>query len=114
MSPKRLEDVMRLENNHIIIDCCPRKGDRTVPVDSANCLVNISEEYEKDDLFEGKRAKYTFYMNIGIVLGMVARNEELVVTCPICHERYNIQHKKIREIYKDHLEFLFPGRFEES
>ncbi|HRZ85665.1 MAG TPA: hypothetical protein P5277_02695 [Candidatus Paceibacterota bacterium] len=83
---KQLSNVLRLEKDHVIIDCCPRTT-LDLPIDTPL----IKEQYDKKTGFYRKeRGKYTLYLNISFLINLTDENNSFIVTCNECGTKYEI------------------------
>ena len=86
---KKLEDVLRFENPHVIIDCC-RKPTRTDKPDTG-----IGRKDDNVDL-------YTYQRNVGYLCGMLSGNKSagINITCKTCHTTYHLSRELITSMYE--------------
>ena len=94
---KPLDEVLRLENDHVIIDCCPRKSS-TSPIDNPA----IDGLYDKgpSGFFKPTRGKYTLYASIGILLGETLDGKSLKVKCHECGKEYELTKERLLKLCK--------------
>ena len=100
---KRIEDIMRLDKDHLIIDCCPRKDNTESPFltpenDTYQDIINNQEL----NMINNSRLKYTLYENIGIIMSRVLDDGSLKIRCPVCNSKYEISKEHITKLY-DHI-----------
>ena len=100
---KSLDSVLKIEGDHVIIDCCPRKGSRELPINHPNLEhAYVDSEFRSD--FTAKRAKYTLYMNIGILMGITCDEDELIVKCQACDSTYRLTHDLLRNLFNTYID----------
>ena len=83
---KPLKDIVRYENDHFIVDCCPRNGDMTPPSLDAT-VVHV---YEMEVDFNLNRPRYTFCLNVAIVDDIVQRGGKMDIHCHKCNSNYEV------------------------
>ena len=88
---KDLMAIIRYENEHIIVDCCPRKGDMTPPSLDAS----VVRAYNLEPDFNFNRPKYTLCLNVMIVDGIVQDKGRMDVCCPHCKSVYVINEQTL-------------------
>ncbi len=86
---KKLQDIMRIESDHLIIDCCPRNSSTELPIDNPDiphCYgINLPT-------FNENRRKYTLYTNLAILCEISREEGHLDVNCHKCGATYRIEH----------------------
>ncbi|MFC1682151.1 hypothetical protein ACFL0X_00870 [Nanoarchaeota archaeon] len=94
-----VDEIVRLDKDHLIVDCCPRNGERETPCQG------VKIEYEQDGLFIGARTRYTLYINVQIALGNSVRRGYLDVTCHKCKTVYRMEKRFLRELKDQTIKF---------
>ena len=77
---------------HVAVGCCPRNGDLTSP----SRHKGVARVYGlEENVFNGNRQKYAFYLNYFMVEGMVRGDGKLPITCPRCRNTYELKEKHL-------------------
>jgi phage FluMu protein Com len=93
MSQKQLEDVLIIDHDHLIINCCPRFGNTSNPTGHGS----VEHAFGDSHLMKGARAEYTFYYSLGGCYGLAEATGVLEVTCPHCKTQYELTKSFLKE-----------------
>lgn len=97
---KQLEDIFRIEGDHVIIDCCPRDSNRTPPYNSQN----TKEDYEQGSMLQERRAKYTVFLNVNFLLEDTKDKRDnpsfVYVNCHQCNAVYRVSYDFVSKAWK--------------
>jgi len=90
---KPLTEVLMMEGDHVVMDCCPVRQSE----DQDSCPVNDldlrgGDKNEPRHAFpeEITRQGHIFYLNIGIAHIMTKEKGFIDVTCPVCKSIYKL------------------------
>lgn len=92
---KNLDEVLWLDKNHVVIDCCPRTN-LTSPINNPA----IEKQYDRrTGFYKPERGKHTLYSNIGTLLGLTIDGDSVHVTCHECGTQYELTKDKLQELF---------------
>ena len=93
---KTLDEALRIEGDHVIIDCCPREGSRELPFEGLSLQLSYGEGVFSE--FSPRRRKYTLCLNIGVLVGLAYKGKSLRVKCPKCTNIFELTRDKVYEL----------------